>query len=86
MKVNSSTRRAAHMLLLAIAFVVGTYAVSDLMPQLLYAARNGLNASNAASIVGNLVAVIASVAYLAREVYGVDKRAGRIHNRVGWFE
>jgi len=86
MKANSSTRRGARMLLLAIAFVVGTYAVSNLMPLLLHAARNGLNTSNAASIVGDLVAVIASVAYLAREVYRVDKRAGRIHNRVGWFE
>jgi len=86
MKATSWTRRAVHLLSIAMAFVVGTYAVSNLMPLLLDAARNGLNATSTTSIVGNLVAAIASIAFLAREVYRVDQRAGRIRNRVGWFE
>jgi hypothetical protein len=45
-----------------------------------------LNFSNAASLAANLVAAIASVAFLARAIYRVDKRAGRIRNKVGWFE
>jgi NADH dehydrogenase FAD-containing subunit len=86
MKVVSRLRRSVHLLLHTAAFVVSTYAVSNLMPLLLHAAEKGFNASDAALIVGDLVAGIASVTFLAREVYRVDKRAGRIRNRVGWFE
>ncbi|MGD0690267.1 MAG: hypothetical protein ABSA50_10920 [Candidatus Bathyarchaeia archaeon] len=86
MKVVSRLRQGLHLVLLAAAFIVSTYAVSNLMPLLLHATGNGFNASDAASIVGDLVAGIASVTFLAREVYRLDKRAGRIRNRVGWFE
>jgi len=86
MKVASRLRRGVHLLLLAAAFVVSTYAVSNLMPLLLMAAEHGFNASDAASIVGDFLAGIVSVTFLAREVYRLDKRAGRIRNRVGWFE
>lgn len=86
MKVVSRLRHGVHLLLLAAAFIVSTYAVSNLMPLLLHATRNGFNASDAASIVGELVAGIASVTFLAREVYRLDNRAGRIRNRIGWFE
>lgn len=86
MKIGYRTGRAARMMLSAIAFVVSTYAVSNLMPLLLNAARTGFNASNAALIGGYSVAVIASVTFLAREVYRMDRRAGRIQNKVGWFE
>jgi hypothetical protein len=86
MKVVSRLRQGLHLVLLAAAFIVSTYAVSNLMPLLHHATGNGFNASDAASIVGDLVAGIASVTFLAREVYRLDKRAGRIRNRVGWFE
>lgn len=86
MRVTSRLGRGVHLLLLAAAFVVSTYAVSNLMPLLLHAAGDGFNASDVALIAGDLAAGIASVTFLAREVYRLDKRAGRIRNRVGWFE
>jgi hypothetical protein len=75
-----------YLLLLATAFAVSTSAVSNLMPLLPQIARSGLSISNAASLAANLVAAIASVGFLARAIYRVDKRAGRIRNKVGWFE
>jgi hypothetical protein len=86
MKAASRLKQGVHLLLLTAAFIVSTYAVSNLMPLLLKAAENGFTALDAASITGDLVAGIASVTFLAREVYRLDKRAGRIRNRVGWFE
>ena len=87
MKTDSRPgKRIAHLLFSAVAFVVSTYAVSNLMPFLLYAAESGLDTKDAALILGDLIAVIASVAFLAREIYRMDERAGRIRNRVGWFE
>jgi hypothetical protein len=86
MRGASKFRHGVHLLLLAAAFVISTYAVSNLMPLLLKAAEIGFNASDAASIILDLVAGITSVAFLAREVYRLDKQAGRIRNRVGWFE
>jgi len=86
MTVTSKLKLGAHLFLLTAAFIVSTYAVSNLMPLLLKAAENGFNAPDAASIIGDLVAGIVSVTFLAREVYRLDKRAGRIRNRVGWFE
>jgi hypothetical protein len=85
-RAPSRFRQGVYLLLLAAAFVISTYAVSNLMPLLLKAAEIGFNASDAASIIVDSVAGIASVAFLAREVYRLDKRAGRIRNRVGWFE
>ena len=74
------------MVFLAAVFIVSIYAVSNLMPLLLLVARNGLNASDSSLIVSDLTVVVASVAFLARAIYRVDKQAGRIRNRVGWFE
>lgn len=85
MKPNSNNS-ATRLLLSAVAFALGTYAVSNLMPLLLNAATSGLNISNGISIIGNLVVAVASVAFLAREVYRMDEKAGRIRNKVGWFE
>jgi hypothetical protein len=87
MKITSRRlRRMARLFFSAVAFVVGTYVVSNLMPLLLRAAESGLNASAGALIVGDMVAVTVSVTFLAREIYRMDERAGRIRNRVGWFE
>jgi hypothetical protein len=74
------------MLLPAAAFVVSTYAVSSLMPLTLHILRNGLSLSNAALMAVDLGAAFISIWFLARVIYRIDKRAGRIRNRVGWFE
>lgn len=68
------------------AFVVSTYAVSNLMPLLLHALRNGLNATYGVSIAVYAVAMALAILILAREIYRLDRRAGRIRNKVGWFE
>lgn len=86
MKNRSRARRGVHLLFLAVAFIVSTYAVSNLMPLLLHVASAGLNAWDTILIGGDLIASIVSIAFLARAIYKIDKRAGRIRNRVGWFE
>jgi hypothetical protein len=72
--------------LLSTAFVVSICAVSNLMPLLLYTAAKGLTPANGMLVMGYFVAGTISIMILARAIYRVDKRAGRIHNRVGWFE
>ena len=72
--------------MLAIAFVISTYAVSNLMPLLLQIARTGFNISNVVTIVVDLFAATVSVAFMARAIYRLDNEAGRIRNRVGWFD
>ena len=86
MRVDSRSRGAVYLLLLGAAFLVSTYAVSNLMPLLLGIFGGGLSLSTAALVVGDLVAAIGSITFLARAIYRLDKRAGRIRNRVGWFE
>ncbi len=79
-------RRLAHLLILAAAFIVSVLSVSNLMPLLLEVVTEGLNFTDGLLIVGCLVAGIGAVATLARDMYRLDKKAGRIRNRVGWFE
>jgi hypothetical protein len=86
MRADSRIRRIVYFLLLSAAFVVSTYAVSNLMPLLIHAARSGLSVLDAVWITGDLFLVAISVAFLARAIYRLDKKAGRIRNRVGWFE
>jgi hypothetical protein len=86
MKAGSRVGHGFSLLLLGAAFIVSTYAVSDLMPLVLQIARGGWTVLNTSSLTLDLVALIGSVAFLAREIYRVDRRAGRIRNKVGWFE
>jgi len=86
MKDGSRIGRGVNLLLLAAAFVLSTYAVSNLMPLLAHVSRSGLSISNAVSAATDLVAAITSIAFLTRAIYTLDKRAGRIRNKVGWFE
>jgi ABC-type nickel/cobalt efflux system permease component RcnA len=78
--------RAVRLASFAAAFIVSVYAVSNLMPILLHTMRSGLNATNAISIVAYAVAIGLGIVILAREIYKLDRRAGRIRNKVGWFE
>lgn len=84
--MNSRTKNGAHLFLLATAFVVSTYAVSNLMPLLLQIARTGFNISNVITVVADLSAATVCVAFMARAIYCLDKDAGRIRNKVGWFD
>lgn len=72
--------------LLSTAFAVSIYAVSNLMPLLLHTAAKGLTPANGLLIMWYFVAETVSIMILARSIYRLDKRAGRIRNRVGWFE
>ena len=84
--MKSRIKNGAHLFLLATAFVVSTYAVANLMPLLLQIARSGFNISIAITVVADLFAVTVSVAFMARAIYRLDKEAGRIRNKVGWFD
>lgn len=78
--------RAARFLLLAAAFVASVLSVSNLMPLLLQVASQGLNLVNGLLIAVNLLVGVGAVAVLAKAMYRLDKKAGRIRNKVGWFE
>ena len=78
--------RVGRLLLLAVAFVVSILSVSNLMPLLVQVATNGLNLLTGILIAGNLFAGVVAVAVLAKAMYRLDKKAGRIRNKVGWFE
>lgn len=84
--MRTRTPPVVHFLLWAAAFIVSLYAVSNLMPLLLHAATKGLTASNGVWIMGYSFAIVVSMVILARGIYRLDKRAGRIRNKVGWFE
>jgi len=76
----------AQFILWAIAFLICVYAVSNLLPLLVRAATKGLTLVDGMWIVGCSLAIGVSMVILARGVYRLDKRAGRIRNKVGWFE
>jgi hypothetical protein len=69
-----------------IAFVVSVYAFSNLMSLVLEAVGSGLNLVDGALITGYLVITSLAILVLAKEVYRMDQRAGRIRNRIRWFE
>ena len=79
-------RRLLHFVLWIVAFLVSIYAVSNLMPLLLHVARRGLSLADSLWITAYLFAIGASMLILARGIYRLDRRAGRVQNKVGWFE
>jgi len=68
------------------AFAVSIYAVSGLLPLLLQSTVNGFTYAAALSTVGHLITISLCVLLLARGIYRVDRRAGRVRNKVKWFE
>jgi len=86
MRSKRRVRGAVQLLMLAIAFVVSIYAVSNLMPLVLRAVATGLSLAEGFLIAGYLLVGIITIAILARAIYRLDKRAGRIRNKIGWFE
>ena len=77
---------ATHFLRFIAAFAISTYAVSSLMPLLLHATLKGLNLADGISIIGYLLVAFLSICTLARVIYTLDRKAGRIRNKIGWFE
>ena len=75
-----------HFLQFVAAFAVSVYAVSSLMPMFLHATLNGLNLAEGMSIIVYLLAVFISTRILAQIIYTLDRKAGRIRNKIGWFE
>jgi hypothetical protein len=56
------------------------------MPLLLHATLRGLNLVDGVLIIVYLFVAFLSICTLARMIYAQDRRAGRIRNKVGWFE
>ncbi len=86
MKTTRRLKSAFNFVILAAAFASSVYIVSDLMPRLLHAVVRGISLTDGLWIIGYLAVGTISVGYLARAIYRVDRRAGRIRNRVPWFE
>ena len=77
---------ATHFLLFAVAFVISVYSVSNLIPLLLEVATSGLTVADGVSIIVYLLVGFVSICVLARTIYRLDKKAGRVRNKIGWFE
>jgi len=86
LRTDNRMKRLAEFSMLALAFVTSTYAVSNLMPLLLSAATRGFSIGDGILIVLYLAGGSVATVFLARAIYRLDKRAGRIRNKVGWFE
>ena len=84
--MNSRAAQARDFLTWVVAFIVSIYTVSNLMPLLLHAATRGFGSVDGLWIVGYSIALTVAILILARGIYRLDKRAGRIRNKVGWFE
>ena len=70
--------RTGRLLLLALAFGVSVFALSNLMPLLLQVATKGFTFLDGLLIAGNLFVGTVAVAFLAKAMYRLDKKAGRI--------
>jgi len=83
---NEKLSRALHGILLASTLGLSILAVSNLMSIILSAALGQVSVLNELLAVVYLLIAVGTIIVLARAIYQVDKRAGRIRNRVGWFE
>jgi len=86
MRNKKRGKRALHGMLLASTLCLSIFAVSNLMSILLTAALGQVSVVNELLAVGYLLTAVGTIFVLARAIYKVDKSAGRIRNKVGWFE
>ena len=70
---------ACSFILFALMLIIATFSVSNTMPLTLHAVMNGLNA------MGYLLVMLISISALARMIYAMDKKTGRIRNKIRWF-
>ena len=68
------------------ASILSLFAISNLMPLLLGAFLDGMSFQCGLAIFIDSVGVSLGVLILAKEMYRLDRRAGRIRNRFRWFE
>ncbi len=71
---------------LTIAFMVATYAVSSLMPLAVKVALTRPTGWDIGSLFLYLLLASLSIGFLGRAIYQLDKKTGRVRNRIGWFE
>jgi len=86
MRVIRHVRRVGNALLLSCAFIVSVLSVSNLLPLLLDVTIGGMTIWNVLLLAVDGCALTLALAVLARAMYRLDKKAGRIRNRIGWFE
>ena len=86
MRSEQHGNRVLHGILLVSTLCLSIVAVSNLMSILLSAALGKVSLVNELLAVGYLLTAVGTIFVLARAIYKVDKRAGRIRNTVGWFE
>ena len=86
MRNKGHRKHLLHFLLLPLTLGLSILAVSNLMSIILNAAIERITLENELLGVAYLLIAIGTLVVLARAIYRVDKRAGRIRNKVGWFE
>jgi len=77
---------ALRVLQFVVALVFSIYSVSSLMPLFMRAILRRVNVVEGISIVGYVLVAFLSICTIARMIYALDRRAGRVRNRIGWFE
>jgi hypothetical protein len=85
----SETKRrmgALRVLRFVAALAFSIYSVSSLMPLLMHVILRGATLTDGISIIGYLFVAFLSICTIARMIYTLDRKAGRIRNRIGWFE
>jgi hypothetical protein len=70
----------------AAVFIVSLLSVSNLMSLLFQASTEDVTTTESLLLVGYAFVSVVTVAVLARAIYQLDKRAGRIRKRVELFE
>ena len=86
MRSEKNRTRVLHVMLLALTLGLSIFAVSNLFSILLSTALGPISLVDELLAFAYLFIAVGTILLLARAIYRVDKRAGRIRNRVGWFE
>jgi hypothetical protein len=86
MKQSEGILRFKRFLFHAAVFIVSLLAVSNMMGLLLQTSTEGVTTTEGLLLAGYAFVSVATIAVLARAIYQLDKKAGRIRNRVELFE
>jgi len=78
--------RPARFLIHVLAFIVSVVSLSNMMALLLQAATEGFTLTDGLLVSGYALVSLVAIVVLARTIYQLDKKAGRIRNRIGLFE
>jgi hypothetical protein len=75
-----------HVLLLGSVFGLSVFSVSSIFSLLFQVMQEGFTLSSATLLTAYFGAGGLAIVLLARELYLLDRKAGRVRNRVSWFE